>query len=181
MGGLGLKDLRKQGVALAVKWIAKATLGEEPWKILVRNNLTNGHPCGAKFQNNWDALDFLALDYKSTIEGYVVFKAIWKRWGIIIPLLGTINRTEQGNIWCGFCSIWWNLQSKGKPLALVQGCSTKCWSKAGINTFRDVFENNKLLEWAELKLRFNLPDSHRKTYIMINKALEAFGVRKTCC
>ena len=38
-GGLGLKDLRLQGIALADKWLAKASVGEEPWKILIRHNL----------------------------------------------------------------------------------------------------------------------------------------------
>jgi hypothetical protein len=48
-GGLGLKDLRIQGISLAVKWLAKATEGEEPWKVLIRHNLSRGHPCGEKF------------------------------------------------------------------------------------------------------------------------------------
>ena len=42
-GGLGLKDLRLQDIALAVKWLAKALVGEEPWKILIRHNLRKRH------------------------------------------------------------------------------------------------------------------------------------------
>ena len=45
-GGLGLKDLRLQGIALAVKWLAKASVGKEPWKILIRHNLRKRHLCG---------------------------------------------------------------------------------------------------------------------------------------
>ena len=44
--GIGLKDQRLQGISLVVKWIAKASVGEEPWKILIRHNLRKRHFCG---------------------------------------------------------------------------------------------------------------------------------------
>lgn len=49
-GGLGIKNLRHQGIVreepwkVLVKWIVKAVVGEEPWKVLVRNNLNEAHP-----------------------------------------------------------------------------------------------------------------------------------------
>ena len=39
-GGLGVKDLKTQGMALASKWIIQALSGDEPWKVLVRNNIS---------------------------------------------------------------------------------------------------------------------------------------------
>ena len=38
-GGLGLIDPRTQGFCLASKWIIRATNGNEPWKILIRNRI----------------------------------------------------------------------------------------------------------------------------------------------
>lgn len=39
LGSLGLKDIKTHGLALASKWIYKALWGNEPWKVLVRNNI----------------------------------------------------------------------------------------------------------------------------------------------
>lgn len=39
-GGLGIKDLKVQGMALTSKWIIQALSGKEPWKVLVRNNIS---------------------------------------------------------------------------------------------------------------------------------------------
>ena len=93
-----MKDLRVQGIALAVKWLAKPTEGEEPWKILIRHNLSRGYPSGAKFWSDWNILDFLALDCKARTVGSTIFKTIWKSWGHVRPLLGIIQRVERGNI-----------------------------------------------------------------------------------
>ena len=38
--GLGLKDFRQQGIALAVKWIVKSVQDNEPWKVLIRHKDT---------------------------------------------------------------------------------------------------------------------------------------------
>lgn len=42
IGSLGLKDLRAQGIALATKWIFHALEGNEPWKVLIHNNISRG-------------------------------------------------------------------------------------------------------------------------------------------
>ena len=93
-----MKDLRVQGIALVVKWLAKATKGEEPWKILIKHNFSRGYLCGAKFWSDWNILDFLALDCKAGIVGSTIFKTIWKSWGHVRQLLGNIQRVERGNI-----------------------------------------------------------------------------------
>ena len=57
-----------------------------------------------------------------------------------------------------------------KPLALSQGCSTKNWAKRGITQIVDLFDQDKLLPWDDLKVIFNIPNSHKKTYNMIVQA-----------
>ena len=39
-GGLEIMELKAQGMALASKWTIKTQSGEEPWKFLVRNNIS---------------------------------------------------------------------------------------------------------------------------------------------
>ena len=39
LGGLGMRDVKKQGISLATKWVLKSLEGCEPWKILIRNNI----------------------------------------------------------------------------------------------------------------------------------------------
>lgn len=78
LGGLGLKDLRTQGISLAAKWIFHALEGQEPWKILVRNNIQNSVPKSAK---SWKALpfsDLVAGVFFVFVQGTWVFKSIWK-------------------------------------------------------------------------------------------------------
>lgn len=48
IGGLGLKDMKMQGIPLAAKWIFHALEGNELWKILIRNNVRMGVPKKAK-------------------------------------------------------------------------------------------------------------------------------------
>ncbi|GLJ33985.1 hypothetical protein SUGI_0683500 [Cryptomeria japonica] len=64
----------------------------------------------------------------------------------------------------------WNLFLQGKPLALTQGCSAKIWNRLGISTFIDLFENDCLIKWDELRIKYNLPAAHKKTYNMITRA-----------
>jgi hypothetical protein len=37
--GLGLKGLRLHGIALVTKWVAREMEGNEPWKVLLINNI----------------------------------------------------------------------------------------------------------------------------------------------
>jgi hypothetical protein len=39
LGGLGLKDIKAHGITLAAKCIFKAFSSNEPWKVLVRNDI----------------------------------------------------------------------------------------------------------------------------------------------
>lgn len=40
IGGMGLNDLKIKGIILASKWIIKGLNGNEPWNILIRNNIS---------------------------------------------------------------------------------------------------------------------------------------------
>lgn len=69
LGGLGLKDLRLQGISLAAKWIFHSLEGQEPWKILIRNNIQNDVPKNAK---TWKALpfsDLIARGFPVSVQG----------------------------------------------------------------------------------------------------------------
>ena len=57
----------------------------------------------------------------------------------------------------------------------------KSKAKADIRTFRDILKDNILIDWTVTKYKINLQDSHKKTYSMVKKALEASGVRSSCC
>ena len=39
LGGLGMRDVKKQGISLAAKWVLKSLEGDEAWKILIHNNI----------------------------------------------------------------------------------------------------------------------------------------------
>ena len=57
-----------------------------------------------------------------------------------------------------------------KPLALYQGCSAKSRAKFGITQFANIFEHDILIPWDDLKNKFNLPQSQKKTYNLILQA-----------
>lgn len=75
-------------------------------------------------------------------------------------------------------SIWWNLLHTSKPLALTQGCSAKAWAAKGICCFKDIIENDTLLDWDTLRAKFNLLSSHKRTYTLLQKACEKLLLKK---
>ncbi|XP_059072101.1 uncharacterized protein LOC131872684 [Cryptomeria japonica] len=170
-GGLGLKDLRIQGISLAAKWIFHSMNGDAPWKILVRNNIERGFPTKAKFWNNMPFNDLVIGNFPISVQGSEVFKSIWKAWNIVRPFIVNKGFHDDTQIY-GERSIWWNLKLSGKPLALLQGCSAKHWASKGIISFIDIFEHDNLISWEELKNTFSLPNSQKKTYNMILKATQ---------
>lgn len=79
-GGLGLKDLKLQGIALAAKWIFHSLSGERPWKVLVRNNIKRVVPKQGKTWKDLPFSDLVAGDFPVSTSGSLVFKTIWKAW-----------------------------------------------------------------------------------------------------
>ena len=179
LGGLGLKDLRIQGVSLAAKWIFQALDGHEPWKILLRNNIQSGFPKQAKYWKNLPFADLVAGTFPVSVQGSMVFKSIWKAWELVRGFIYNSNFDSNNSIH-GERSIWWNLQHNGKPLALTQGCSAKHWNNLGIKSFIDILENDNLASWQDIRLKFNLPDSHKRTYNMIVNACHPLNLPRRC-
>ncbi|XP_059076776.1 uncharacterized protein LOC131876029 [Cryptomeria japonica] len=169
LGGLGLNDLRLSSLALASKWIFHALAGDEPWKVLICNNIERGYPKSAKFWKNLPLTDLICGEFPITVQGSAVFKSIWKAWNHVRQFITNIDFFDNKTLH-GERSIWWNLKLGDKPLSLTQGCSAKYWANLGIKQFIDIFEMDRLILWDDLKSKFKLPDSHKKTYSMIVKA-----------
>lgn len=170
-GGMGLKDLKLQGIALASKWILKAMDGDEPWKILLRNNITSSVPKKARKWKNLPMLDLLLGQIEVSPTSSEVFKSLWKAWEQVKHLVHIkVNGTIQGQI-ANNRSIWWSLFHNGKPLATLQGCSALKWHNMGIKCFDQIIENGQMRSWEELKLTFSIPISQSKTYNILKLAL----------
>ena len=131
LGGLGLKDLRIQGIALSAKWIFQSMEGDCPWKVLVRNNIERGVPKKAKSWTNLPFCDLIIGNFPVMVQGSTVFRSIWKAWDHVRKFITNMDFHCNDQLH-GERSIWWNLHLNGKPLALTQGCSTRPWAKKGI-------------------------------------------------
>jgi hypothetical protein len=78
LGGLGLKDLKIQGITLAAKWKFHSLDGYEPWKVPVRNNIQHGFPRKSKSWKNLPFGDIIEGNFPISIHGLAIFKSIWK-------------------------------------------------------------------------------------------------------
>ncbi|XP_059064589.1 uncharacterized protein LOC131856711 [Cryptomeria japonica] len=101
-----------------------------------------------------------------SLEGSVIFKSIWHAWEHVRVFI-TNKEFYNDNYLHGERSIWWNLSINDKPQALYQGCSAKSWARSGITQFVDIFGHDKLIPRDDLKCKFNLPDTQKKTYNLI--------------
>ena len=180
-GGLGLKDLKFQGVALVVKWIAKAGDGEEPWKVLIRNNLRRSHCSRPRGWKNFCFSDCLSVDAPLVVQGSNVFKSIWKAWKFVKHFLSNKDPIEKSSLLCGKKCIWWNLSHGDKKLALLQGCSAKKWYELGISIFQDIILEDGFVERKWLEKKYVLPKSQWRIYYMLRGALFNIGPIKGCC
>lgn len=169
LGGLGLKDLKLQGMALASKWILQSLVGDEPWKVLVRNNIQNGVPKTAKSWKHLPFSDLVFGNFPISVKGTWVFRSLWKAWENIRHYIDNsafdYHYTLQGER-----SIWWNLLHQGKPLALTKGCSAKFWANKGVKYIMDILDHNQLISWEDLANQFDIPASHKRTYNLIKMA-----------
>ena len=83
LGGLGLKDLKLQGIALSAKWIFQALEGDSPWKVLVRHNIERGYPKEAKSWKNLPFCDLITRKFSVIVQGSVIFRSIWCTWDYV--------------------------------------------------------------------------------------------------
>ena len=58
-----------------------------------------------------------------------------------------------------------------KPMALTQSCSSRIWNNKGISLLQDVIINNQMGSWEEIKRKFNISNSLKKTYTLVCRAL----------
>lgn len=144
-GGMGLKDLKCQGIALATKWICRALEEDEPWKVLIRNNIQRYVPKYAKIWKNFPIEDLLSGKFVVSPYGFEVFKSLWKAWEAISQLLTNIECCISVGQIATNRSIWWNMLHKDKLLATLQGCSTLKWFNYDIRNFEDIFSNGTLI------------------------------------
>ena len=79
-GGLGLKDIKTQGYALASKWMVKALWGNETWKIIIRNNILRSIIRKGKLWKDIPLLDIVFGDFNMKIFGSKIFQVFWKAW-----------------------------------------------------------------------------------------------------
>lgn len=173
-GGMGLKDLKIQDIALASKWICRALEGDEPWKVLIRNNIQMFVPKYAKRWKNLPLGNLLLGKFVVSPYGSEVFKSLWKAWAAISQhLTKTDFCITKGQI-AANRSIWWNTLHKDKLLATLQGCSALKWFNYSIRNFEDIFSNRTLISWDDLSYTFNVPPSQYKIYSVLKDALSPF-------
>ena len=80
LGGLGMRDIKKQGIALAAKWVLNSLNGNEPWKILVRNNISRAVIKKGKSWNNIPLINIVLGDFDARVAGSNIFQSIWRAW-----------------------------------------------------------------------------------------------------
>ena len=68
-GGLGLKDFKAQGLVPTSKWVLKALWGDEPWKILIRNNLLKSIIRKGKNWKDVPVIDIVLGEFKMRLFG----------------------------------------------------------------------------------------------------------------
>ena len=70
---MGLKDIKTQGYALASKWMVKASWGNEPWKILIRNEILRSIIRKGKLWKDITLMDIVFGDFNMKIFGSKIF------------------------------------------------------------------------------------------------------------
>ena len=68
-----MKDLKAQGMALASKWVLKALWGNQPWKVLIRNNLLKSVIKKGKNWKDFPMIDIVLGEFKMRLFGSKIF------------------------------------------------------------------------------------------------------------
>ena len=119
-GGLGLKDIKAQGLVLASKWVLKALWGDEPWKILIRDNLLKSIIRKGKNWNDLPVIDIVLGEFKMRLFGSKIFQTFWKAWIQVRKYIQVREATEGPPYFhVRDRSIWWGLSYTNKALALT--------------------------------------------------------------
>lgn len=172
LGGLGMRDINKQGTSLATKWVLKSLEGGEPWKILVYINIIRATIKKGKLWDNVPLMDIVFGDFEVKVTGSKVFQSIWKAWVQVRPLIQSryvVGKSPYYSV--KDRSLWWGVYLNGKPLALTQCCSARSWNKKGISLIQDVIVGHQMGSWEDIKSKFNIPNTEKKTFTLVSKVV----------
>lgn len=117
-------------------------------------------------------MDIVFGDFNMKIFGSKIFQGFWKAWIQVrqyIPMMGAVGGPLHYLV--KDRSIWWGLSYNGKHLALIESCSAKAWDLKGISLIQDIMDGGQLREWEDIKYKFNILDSQKKTYSLIKKEM----------
>lgn len=93
-----------------------------------------------------------------------------KIWYDVCKFTGCTNKfTKESPIWNNY-----HLQSGGKPFIY------KLWSDQGISVLGDIFDNQGLRSFQDLKEGYNLPGHSYFLYLRLRSAMRAYGVPWNC-
>lgn len=136
----------------------------------MRNNIQCVVPKKPKSWKLLSLCNLLISKHPISPIGSNVFRSIWKAWELIKNrVINFLFSNQNDSLIFTQTSIWWNLEHKGKPLALLQGCSAKSWAQKSITTFNSILDNGQLKDWESFKSEFELPSSNWRTYTIIKE------------
>lgn len=140
---------------------------------LGRNNLVRSVIKKGKHWGNVPLIDIVLGDFEVRVAGLKFLQSIWKAWSQVRHLIYPRYAVGKNPYYYSVkdISIWWGVYLNDKPLAVTQCCSTKIWNIKGISLLQDVIINNQMGSWEEIKRKFNFPNSQKKTYTLVSKAL----------
>ena len=75
-----MKDPKAQGMGLASKWVLKNLWGNEPWKVLIRNNILKSVIRKGKDWKEILVIDIVLGQSKIRLFGSKIFQTFWKAW-----------------------------------------------------------------------------------------------------
>ena len=124
--------------------MVKALWGNEPWKILIRNNILRSVIRKGKLWKDIPLLDIVFGDFNMKIFGSKKIQIFWKAWIQVrryIPIRGAAGGPPHYLV--KDRSIWWGLSYNGKHLALTQSYFCQ-----GLELKGDLFDTRHYGWWA---------------------------------
>ena len=140
--------------------MVKSLRGNEPWKILIRNNILRFIIMKGKLWKDIPLMDIVFGDFNMKIFGSKIFQVFWKAWIQVrqyIMMRGVVGGPPHYLVKDRY--IWWGLSYNVEHFSLTQSCSAKAWNLERISLIQDTMDDGQLREWEDIKCRFNIPDS----------------------
>ncbi|XDV17743.1 hypothetical protein PO909_023562, partial [Leuciscus waleckii] len=113
---------------------------------------------------------FTGLSKKDLRFGNTIVYNSLKIWHEVCKFMGSSSKfTSESTIWHNH-----NLQSDNRPFVF------KPWSDQGVHTLGDIFNNQGLRSFQDLKECYNLPGHSYFLYLRLRSAMRAYGVPWNC-